>query len=175
MGSEYPRTDFPLEGVNIRPAVSADCYELAPELRPADTRECLANGLDPLDALLQGLALGVEVFTVCHQDEPVMMFGCGDAPTNLQVGGYDPGVIWMLSTPKVFEFKRLFLRQSREWVEYFQNQHDCLTNIVDVRNTVHHRWLVWMGFHILQPAIEYGSNSFYRFVRFPCAYSLAQH
>ena len=172
MGSQHPATDFPLEGLKIRESLSADCYDLADRLRPADKRECTAHGMDPLDALLQGLSLAQECWTVYLHNVPVIMFGCGDAPANLEVGDYNPGVIWMLGAEEVTCLRKRFLRESRKWVDYFQTQYDCLTNFIDIRNAVHHRWLVWMGFTILQPAVEYGSHAFYRFVRFsPCVSS----
>lgn len=172
MGNKVILQDFPLEGVKIRKTQSVDCYDLAPHLRPADIRECHAHGQEPLDALLEGYSICDECFTVFKDEEPVAMFGCGQSPSDVDRHGYKVGWIWMMGTDRLLEFKRLFLRQSVRWVDYFQERYDVLTNLVDVRNVEHVRWLDWMGFTILQAVIQHNGHAFYRFVRFteqPCA------
>jgi hypothetical protein len=172
MGNKDLQTDFPLEGVKIRRSCSEHCYDLVDHLRPADIRECLAHDQEPLDALLEGYSSCDECFTILKDDQAVAMFGCGRAQSDVDDHDFRVGWIWLLGSDRLLEFRRTFLRQSRLWVDYFQEQYDLLTNVVDIRNETHVRWLDWMGFTILQTVIQHNQHSFYRFVRYthqPCA------
>ena len=167
MGNEEYVQEFPLEELKIRATESQDCYDIVDHLRKADIRECWAHGQEPLNALLESYALSRETFTVLFKDKPVLMFGCGEAPTDFpQSVDYKVGWIWLMGTDEVRKFTRRFLRESKRWLGYFGAQYDCLTNMVDIRNTEHIRWLDWMGFTINQAVITHNDHSFYRFVRF---------
>lgn len=58
-----------------------------------------------------------------------------------------------------------FLRKSKEWVE--AQDYEILYNNIDARNTVHIKWLQWLGFTFIQELPNYGVEQrlFYQFVR----------
>jgi hypothetical protein len=70
------------------------------------------------------------------------------------------------------EWVKVFLRASRQIVEEWQRDFPRLHNYTDARNTVHHRWLRWLGFTFTARHETFGPLGlpFYEFVRIaPCA------
>lgn len=128
----------------VRPAVPQDAISMAPRLRAADRAELLAAGADsPQAALLSGIEAGHAEVAEDHFG-PFMIFGV--APSALPWVGSP----WMSATPRLLSYRNRFIRESREKVEELQRTYQVLTNYVDERNTLHHRWLQWCGFKFIR-------------------------
>lgn len=148
----------------VRQATEEDARYLAPRLRKEDMEEVRANtGEDPLTALLHGLEVSTPCYAIINNtEEPVGMFGAGPLPVpNL-------GFVWMLASPGLVDIQVPFLRQSKRWIEQMHKDvAPVLTNVVDVRNKVHIRWLKWCGFTFLRRHEDFGveKRPFVEFVR----------
>jgi hypothetical protein len=55
------------------------------------------------------------------------------------------GAIWMLTTPHVRPYPKLFFKEAKKWVEQ-QTSYDMLHNIADPRNKMHMKLLHMLGF-----------------------------
>ena len=55
------------------------------------------------------------------------------------------GAIWMLTTPHVRPYPKLFFKEAKKWVEQ-QTSYEMLHNIADPRNTMHLKLLHMLGF-----------------------------
>jgi hypothetical protein len=60
-----------------------------------------------------------------------------------------------------------FLRQSRIELKKLQKLYPVLFNYIDARNTVHLKWLLYMGFTVIQKHEVFGYSGlpFYEFVK----------
>lgn len=77
------------------------------------------------------------------------------------------GQVWLLGTEGIKMHSIEFLRKSREWVSRLHEEFPVLYNDIDSRNTVHIRWLQWLGFKFINelPSYGYEGRLFYHFVR----------
>lgn len=80
------------------------------------------------------------------------------------------GRIWMLGTQAMLDDsqdRRTFLRQSKDMLRELHHRFALLFNEVDARNTVHIRWLRWMGFTFVRYRPNYGAEgrAFYEFCK----------
>lgn len=143
MGQRVLYQDLPLEGITVCSPLFSDAEYIAEHMREADRFELSAHGREPLEALEDGMNDSQFSLTVLREDRPVLMFGV--AP------GIEPGhgIIWLLSTDELLDMKKSFLRHSKEWLETLGLGYSYLSNVVDARNTVHVRWLKWMGMEFL--------------------------
>lgn len=149
----------------IRQARKEDTHLLAPRLRKADLDEISASsGERPQLALLRGLHESEQCYSVLMHPEalPIAMFGIVRMSDNPSVGQ-----VWLLGSDDIGFNSIGFLRRSKEWVELFQLQFPVLYNNIDARNTVHIKWLQWLGFQFINELPNYGNESrtFYHFVR----------
>lgn len=145
--------------LQVRFATTEDAVSLAPRLREADLAEiAAASGSDPLEALKAGVAISVPPVSIVNEDDLVIAMG-GAIPCD------DTGVVWLLASNDIYAHKFEFLRQSKAWVELLQDRYPVLWNCVDVRNTLHTRWLAWCGFE-LEPWIEDYNGSGHPFIQF---------
>lgn len=135
---------------------------VAPRLRPADLEEIAAAGSDPVSALSSGLDSGGVCLTGLSPEtgEPALMFGVAQSPVGIV------GHIWLLGTPVIEKHPTVFLRESRKWLEAFHSEWPVLTNAVYAKNTLHTRWLEWLGFTLVRPVPH--DPRFIEFVRFQC-------
>ena len=143
---------------------SKDIDYVAENMRQADLDEIKAVGVeDPRQALLESYRnSNPECYSVMHRTVPVAMFG-------VVPDAEDPrhGSIWMLGTDHVTDdFPVAFLRQCRRFLPILMSDYEMVSNKVDKRNTVHIKWLKWMGFTIIREVI-YGPENrpFYEFAR----------
>jgi hypothetical protein len=123
----------------LRPVRLSDITHVERHMRKADVAECRAHGLEPGLALLLSAQYSEQNHTIVAPDgEPLGI--CGLTPGNA------PGdkMVWMLGTDGLMKHKRTFLQESRVWIEE-QAKRFVLWNYVDSRNTVHVRWLKWVG------------------------------
>lgn len=148
--------------ITIRQSVREDAFVLGPDLRPEDASEVMAaGGKFPTEALLTGLEVSDECYTMTAGGKVLCMFGI------VQEKNPSIGRIWMLGSSHIHSHKFEFLRISKEWVASFQESYPILYNFIDARNTVHIRWLNWLGFTFISEHPDYGFERrlFYQFIR----------
>ncbi len=147
----------------VRPSLEKDAYELAPRLRKADRDEIdAASGDNPLQALIRGYEYSYQPFTILVNDKVAGMFGA--VPLDQQ---FVVGAVWLLGSDDIFNVRMPFARQSRLWVDVVHKPFNVLTNWVDERNSVHIRWLKWIGFKFIAKCERFGYRNlpFYEFVK----------
>jgi hypothetical protein len=148
----------------VQPARLADADHLGPRLREADRREIQAvTGEEPISALRRNLLESALYYKIVSpQDSCVALFGV--VPDSDFASS---GFIWMLASPMLEGYARMFLRGSRPWVETLNNRYTFLWSCVDSRNARHIRWLKWCGFSLSAILETYGveRRPFYRFQR----------
>jgi hypothetical protein len=153
----------------VRPAVLDDAVRLAPLLREEDKKEIWAyTGKEPYEALLNGVLLSDVVHTVVASNHvPIAIFGVLTHQKWSEVG-----VVWLLGTPLLKEYRMQFLRNSRDWVQWMHQKWPILHNYVYAENRLHITWLKWLGFKLINLHQEFGINRepFYEFVRITDVY-----
>jgi len=148
----------------LTPTTVGDVEYIAPRLRQADRDECLASiGKEPLGILQQSLNLGDITLTLrAPTGERVGV--CGVVPSTAIP---EAGVVWMVATDDIYQHQITFLRNSKRALQYLSEDYLVLYNCVDARNSVHIKWLKWMGFTFINKHENYGAEKrlFYEFVR----------
>ena len=134
-----------LGGCYARPADEADLVDLIPRLREADRAEVIGYTGGPPELVMRGSVAGSDIaLALCTPDHTVHGI----------LGAYEiaPGVakVWMVLSDEVFNRKHSFLKNSPLFVRLLHAYAPLLTNFVDERNTVHIRWLRWLGFVFLR-------------------------
>jgi len=135
----------------VRFSSSDDLSYLSDHLRLADRKELEAHGVPPLPALTMGFQSSLPCYTIEHGGTPIAMFGV--APRD-----EDIGFIWLLGTDEISTISRQFLRESRDWLEKISSPYKMVCNMVHEENTVHIKWLKFLGFTFLKhtkPFIEF--------------------
>lgn len=150
--------------ITVRFSTPEDVAYLAPRLRKEDLEEIMAAGATSAEeSLLDGLASPDACLTgVDEAGRPMLMFGTSPHPTDPMVG-----LVWLLASDEVLKHRTDFLRKSRQFMAIFNAKYPILMNFTDCRNTVHHRWLRWCGFHFINTVrgIGPGNHPFYEVVR----------
>jgi hypothetical protein len=83
------------------------------------------------------------------------------------------GSIWLLATDDIEKYQITFLRHSKKVLKELQQDYLALHNYVDARNSLHIKWLKWMGFTFINKLDRFGveQRPFYEFVRInECVY-----
>ncbi len=137
--------------VKVRPATPRDAYALSPRLRKADLDEIqAASGDTPETVLRRGIEHGRAYSIVNTKGEILGIFGVGTVAPRV-------GVVWLLGSDDLTKISYIFLRESRVWLRKLFDGHDLLANVIDARNTLHIRWLRWLGFHFVAQRPNYGT------------------
>lgn len=142
---------------HVRPATWADVEYLSDKLRDEDVEELAASGWTPFDALSQGFNKAHICYTIMASDgTPMGITGVGSSDYP------DVGLIWMLGTPLIHSNKMLFLRDSKSVVDdlFALTGFEAMYNHTYYKNTLHHRWLKWMGFKFVA-----SNGRFHEFIR----------
>ena len=145
----------------VRTAELEDCSWVAEHIREADLQEILAySGSTPKDALVAGFHHSDIPFTVVVGGEPAAIFGASPVEQGV-------GAVWLLGTDGILKNTTRFLRESRFWLDQCARPYDILFNYVDARNTVHIKWIKWLGFTVINTHKEFGveKRPFHEFVR----------
>ena len=146
----------------LRPSTLDDIEYFSKNLREADKDEIQAGaGKPPYDILLRGYNSADICTTVEWKGLPLLI--CGISEIEKEVGN-----IWMLGTEVISKEARLaVLRMSKPMIDEFHKKWSLLFNFVDKRNTVHIKWLRWLGFKFINLHQEFGVGKlpFYEFVR----------
>lgn len=127
-----------------RPTKLIDCLQLSITMREEDRWEIWhAARSTPVDALTRGFEQSKKCWTVVWQGKPIAIFGvCGDG---------DVGVPWMLASDDLKNIKKEFLAECHKYVDEMQGDYKLLANLAWSKNTVHLRWLKWLGFTLMEP------------------------
>jgi hypothetical protein len=92
------------------------------------------------------------------------MFGCSQSA--IQNDQVKIGNVWLLGSPGIQDIRYTFLKQCRHWTSVLHKDYDILWNWADSRNTVHVKWLKWLGFRIIQTSpIGVNKEEFHQFLR----------
>ena len=141
-----------------RTSIEADIKPLAWKIRWADRREIKdVAGHSPVAAFTQGYEESLRPLTILKGTQPVAM--CGAVPM-----GPSDACIWLLGTDGINEDRVSFIRNSKAVLEELCKPFDLVYNAVDKRNTLHIRWLQWMGFTFLNETII-NNTPVYEFAR----------
>lgn len=108
-------------------------------LNPADAAEVqAAAGIPTSEAIRASIDSSDHSWVMFHEGEVFGVFGITES------NGW--GIPWMLTTDRLKEFNRQFLKGSLEVVAEWMKLHPYLMNYVDSRHITAIRWLKWLGF-----------------------------
>ena len=124
-----------------RPATLADVVTVSKNLRADDLREVEGLGYSPKDIPYSYLISEVCVYFYDKDDNPAGVAGV------VREGVF--GKIWMLCTDVIHNEPIKFVRQAKSWINSIEKDYQLLYNVVDTRNTVHHKLLKHLGFKAL--------------------------
>lgn len=140
--------------VIVREARVADAVSLAPRLRRADRRECIANtGIAPEIILPYSVGSPGPTWAFDDGEKCIGLFGLDAVDQNPEFG-----IVWMVTSDDIRAHRRQLLAESPSWLEALHRTYPLLGNHVDARNTVHIRWLRWLGFSMLRVIPEFGAE-----------------
>lgn len=129
----------------IRPSTMADVEPVAKGLRMEDIREIkAASGNDPVATLSLGVLYSEHCWTMYSGDDDHLgMLGL-HPDSDRPLFGY----VWLLATDRLLKHQHEFLRECRTgpYLDLLHSYYPVLHNYADERNTVHLKWLKWMGF-----------------------------
>jgi hypothetical protein len=118
---------------------------LAPCLRQADREELrVGSGETPTAALTRGLATSSECWSVLAPEGVVAIFGVCPIQE-------DAAAVWLLGSDLITAYYREFARRSIGIMGDIRHQYGLLFNFVHPENTVHLRWLQWLGAELGAP------------------------
>jgi GNAT superfamily N-acetyltransferase len=139
--------------IHVRPAEHGDADALAPRLRPADRREIeAALGMIPSVVLKRGVHASDPCYAVVADGVVLALFGVVPLAR-----GQEIGVVWLLGAEDFAARTSFIVRASRPWIAKLHERYRVLTNYVDARNEVHHRWLRWCGFVFVRRIERFGA------------------
>ena len=124
----------------IHSASRSDAIWVAQHLQEDDRRELEGLGHTEMELILAD--------SIDFSDSPVTFRNplgeiCGVAGVSRTDAHC--GAIWMLTTPHVRSYPKLFFKEAKKWVEQ-QTSYEMLHNIADPRNRMHLKLLHMLGF-----------------------------
>ena len=147
----------------LKVATLEEANYLSTRLRQEDIDECRANAnVTPLVALTIGVQNSHLPFAVYNdKHNPVMIMGVIPQGKNL-------GMIWLLSSPEISNMPLTFLRHCKKVLECYNQTFPVLYNYIDARNTLHLKWLKWLGFQFIKVHQNFGYEQikFIEFIRY---------
>ena len=159
------RTSEKIIKLYSRTATIDDVAYIAARMRKEDRQECFANaGSSPIQSLFEGYLTSMPCMTTnSRHGYPIAMRGVSKTSDT-------SASIWLLGCKNMLKDTRdkyEFLRQSRIELKKLQKLYPVLYNYIDARNTVHLRWLLYMGFTIIKKHEVFGYEGlpFYEFVK----------
>lgn len=123
----------------IRPATLEDAFYVAANLQIDDQNEMEGLGHTSIMALpFSVITSDISVTFVNPQGDLCGIAGVSRTDAHC-------GAIWMLTTPHVRPYPKLFFKEAKRWVDQITS-YDVLHNIADPRNTLHMKLLHMLGF-----------------------------
>ena len=151
----------------IQEASCSDAIWVAQHLQEDDQRELEGLGFPWME---DALRLSFEISdTVVTFRNPV-----GDICGVAGVSRTDAhcGAIWMLTTPHIRPYPKLFFKEAKKWVEQ-QTSYEMLHNIADPRNRMHLKLLHMLGFKRLSYVTTPTNLTYVEFAKLTkCAFPL---
>ena len=149
----------------VRESCMEDADYIGNNLRRADLMELRAlEGKDiaPSEVLKKGINDSLDPKTGLFNGRPALIAGVVPDSDDETIG-----YIWMMGTNDIFDHKITFLRESRPWLDRLMKPFRAVSNCVDKRNTLHVKWLKWMGFCFINEVTNKGPEgvSFYEFIK----------
>ncbi len=144
-----------------RLANDEDVKDVAARLRKEDVIEGLAiKGFDVRPWLVSNYNRGLTYTMLTAEGDRVGLCGVDDA-------GNGNGVIWMIGTDLIMDHQMAFLKHGRRWLKEVTRPYKAVGNVVHAKNTVHLKWLSWMGFTFVKYHEKLGplDEPFYEFIR----------
>jgi len=145
--------------LRVRPSSKKDSLPLFRSLRPEDLRE-LSVGCPTEAQCLHSIRAGIQrsdpCYTVHVAGRPVAVFGAIPGV----VRGEPVGICWLLGSNDLvnpLSNRTRFIRESEKWLNTLHEHYPTLWNLIDSRNSVHLRWVRWLGFDISN-SIELGHD-----------------
>tara|TARA_R100001509_G_scaffold74845_2_gene41854 strand:+ start:2182 stop:2637 length:456 start_codon:yes stop_codon:yes gene_type:complete len=144
----------------VRLATEQDLDSMSTRLREADKKEVEASGgYQPEEALRLSYESSDTCFAFGSPEDVWAMFGVTTMFDNV-------GAIWLLGTDAIDTNPIAFLRWSRRFLPFLLEPYDMVCNLVHAENTVHIKWLRWLGFAFIRK-VSHGPKQlpFYEFAR----------
>ena len=148
---------------------------LSKNLRNDDLMELKAGGRDPLRCLIECYETSDRPFTGIWDGIPCTMFGMVRIKQRFIVQdrlfSKGIGAPWLLGTEAITDARWQFVRESKKWLSVIESDYDFLWNHVHSKNTVHIRWLKWLGFKLGEDIVYPSGETFHEFSKAitPCA------
>ena len=142
--------------IEVRPSSINDAVLFAPLLREADKQEMEAILGSPANheaALKYGIEVSYQPYTGFIDGAPAAIFGVVPEPVKKNIGS-----IWMMGTEAIPKNPVPFLRNSKVWMDKMFEPFELLWNTVDKRNTLHIRWIKWLGFNFIREIPQFGEQ-----------------
>lgn len=152
-----------------RRATIADADNLAAKLIGPDRTEVEAlTGLPAELCVPAAVGRCVEAYAsgfAASPGEVSLLWGADPLP-----GIPDVGIIWMLSSPDIFDYPQVFAPKVKEGFTQLASKYLVLTNFTLCDNHAHHKLITWLGGVFIRRVEKFGAASlpFYEFA-FPCA------
>jgi len=122
----------------IRYAVLSDCEAIGKNMRAEDALEMWSYDRSrPTQACIKSFSKSMVTMTIEHDGIPVVMFG-------LMPKDMSTGTLWMFTTDGIKDIGRLFVRNSKRWIEEMLNIYPTLEGFVDLRNEESIKWLTFL-------------------------------
>ena len=135
-----------------RPSIEFDIAFLAPWLRQEDKNTIKwMTDMSAFDGLHYSWVNSVEYHTIIVNGNIRGMFGIA--------GTYNEGCPWMLMTDFLTHhphLNKLFLIESRKWMNDRKLVYKKLFNFVSAEHKDHIRWIEWLGFDLIDLYPEFG-------------------
>jgi len=136
-----------------REVTEEDIKFVAWNIRDADLRELRAVSNRPaVEIIREGVRYSRPARVAVINDEPVAIFGV--------VPFDDPGIgsIWMIGTDSIELSPISFLRRCKDEMEDLLAGYCYVSNICHAENTLHLKWLKWLGFTVDEEVIRTSHN-----------------
>lgn len=147
--------------LEILPGNDEDATHLIGRLRNRDLEELRAYGSDSPDNQLMESWNNTRLrWTVWIDGSVACVFGCR--------GINDIGVPWLLGSDFTKKMRRVFIAESKKYIDVMRKRYNTLFNYVYYKNRQSIKWLIWLGFTVDRPK-PYGEfgNPFHLF--YSCA------
>ena len=137
----------------VRAYEPGDEVYISTRLRRADRNELQALSDSTPEAILrEGGMISLPSCTIVgNSGKPAGMFG-------VVPEGHGAGRIWLSGTDELTAkpMRTQFIQESKNYLSGLERIYRLLHNEIDERNTIHIRWLQWLGFTFIRRIESYG-------------------